>query len=344
MITELNGGKVVIYQGDCRNVLAMLPDESVQSVVTSPPYYGLRDYGTARWIGGDEGCGHVDEEAKAERMRQKKSMIKCGEQTDGSTRTRVHDETIGKQWQYRGTCDKCGATRTDSQIGLEETPDDYITSMVEVFREVRRVLREDGTLWLNMGDSYLQNKNLLGIPWRLALALQADGWWLRQDIIWHKNNPMPESVTDRCTKSHEYIFLMTKAASYYYDAEAIKEPAKWERWGNQTEKKDHTGTAGHLGGKTLDQLPIKDKKNKRSVWSVNTTGFPGAHFAVFPTKLIEPCIKAGCKEGDTVLDPFMGSGTTGEVAINHSCKFIGIELNEDYIKLAVNRLKQSTLF
>ena len=321
MITELNGGKVVIYQGDCRDVLATLPDESVQSVVTSPPYYGLRDY------------------------------------------------------------------QVDGQIGLEQTPDEYVASMVEVFREVRRVLREDGTLWLNMGDSYcgsprgnkngwegsglhgvesakyqetlnagtaktmdktkipgLKPKDLIGIPWRLALALQADGWWLRQDIIWHKPNPMPESVTDRCTKAHEYIFLMTRAARYYYDAEAIKEPAKRERWGNQTEKKDHTGTAGHLGGKTLDQLPIKDKKNKRSVWSVNTTGFPGAHFAVFPTKLIEPCIKAGCKEGDTVLDPFMGSGTTGEVAINHSCKFIGIELNEDYIKLAVNRLKQSTLF
>ena len=237
-----------------------LADESVHCCVTSPPYWGLRDYGTATWVGGDEGCDHVDEEKLAERKRQKKSMIAVGERTDGSTRTRVHDETIGKDWQYRDTCPKCGAVRVDNQLGLEPTPEQYIENMVAVFREVWRVLRKDGTLWLNMGDSYasstkgtggpsdkqdsnagsryeprklnhgLKEKDLCGIPWRLALALQADGWWLRSDIIWHKPNPMPESVTDRPTKSHEYLFLLTKSARYFYDAAAIREEGKGAKW------------------------------------------------------------------------------------------------------------------
>jgi len=319
--------RLKIYHGDCRDVLTQLPDESVQTVVTSPPYYGLRDY------------------------------------------------------------------QVDGQIGLEQTPDEYVTSMVEVFREVRRVLREDGTLWLNMGDSYcgsprgnkngwegsglhgvesakyqetlnagtaktidktkipgLKPKDLIGIPWRLALALQADGWWLRQDIIWHKNNPMPESVTDRCTKAHEYIFLMTRAAKYYYDAEAIKEPAEVRLDADGTR---HRGNAREL---TKEQTGRTDgftrcpensgrdgTRNKRSVWTVNTAPYKGAHFATFPPKLIDPCIKAGCPEGGTVLDPFHGSGTTGQVALNHSCNYIGIELNEDYIKLSLQRFKQGRL-
>ena len=312
---KLNDDRVVIHHGDCRDVLAELPGASVHTVVTSPPYYSQRDYGV------------------------------------------------------------------DGQMGLEETPDDYITSMVTLFREVRRVLRTDGTCWINMGDSYagsrcnsgnslentnamqqtsvhsmacgptpvphgLKPKDLIGIPWRLALALQADGWWLRQDIIWHKPNPMPESVTDRCTKAHEYIFLMTKAARYYYDADAIKEPA--QDWGTRERKEGSAfvnGTPGRRrqwGGENANHALTG--RNRRSVWTCSTAPYKGAHFATFPPKLIEPCVKAGCPEGGTVLDPFMGSGTTGEVAINNSCRFIGIELNQDYIKLAVNRLKQSTLF
>lgn len=272
------------------------------------------------------------------------------------------------------------------QIGLEATPDEYIKAMVEVFRCVRDVLTDDGTLWLNIGDSYaaqrggthmpaqtvaggvggkgdevafrgmgdakrgaahrnasaigLKHKDLIGIPWLLAFALRADGWYLRQDIIWHKPNPMPESVRDRCTKAHEYIFLLSKSEKYFYDAKAIEEPAKWERWGNQTENKNHQGTAGHLGNKTLAELPIRDKKNKRSVWSIPTRGYKGAHFATFPTALIEPCILAGSKPGGTVLDPFMGSGTTAAVAVTHARRYLGCELNAIYGPLQDERIEQ----
>lgn len=247
--------------------------KSVQMCVTSPPYYGLRDYGV------------------------------------------------------------------EGQIGLEQTPEQYIAAMVEVFRCVRDVLADDGVLWLNLGDSYGKGKQLLGIPWRVALALQADGWVLRQDIIWHKTNAMPESAKDRCTRGHEYLFLLTKREKYFYDAKAIEEPAKWERWGNQTEKKAHQGTAKHLGGKMLDDLPIRDKKNKRSVWSVPTGGgYKGAHCAVYPPALIEPCILAGSRPGDIVLDPFMGSGTTAQVALQHGRRAIGCELNSEYIDLIHQRL------
>ena len=178
----------------------------------------------------------------------------------------------------------------------------------------------------------------------VAFALRADGWYLRQDIIWHKPNPMPESVTDRSTKSHEYIFLMSKRQRYFYDAAAIAEDAKWERWGNQTENKTHIGTAGHLGNKTIAELPIKDSKNRRSVWTVPTAPFPGAHFATFPPKLIEPCILAGCPVGGTVLDPFGGSGTVGMVAENNSRNSILIELNPKYIEMIRERTRQQNLF
>ena len=259
----------------------------------------------------------------------------------------------------------------EGQIGLEQTPEQYIAAMVEVFRCVRDVLADDGTLWLNIGDSYaanrtyqvpstkggpkhsdsqsaggkgskvpdgLKQKDLIGIPWMLAFALRADGWYLRQDIIWHKPNPMPESVKDRCTKAHEYIFLLSKSQKYFFDAPSIEEDAKWERWGNQTEKKQHKGTAGHLGNKTLDELPIRDKKNKRSVWTVPTRGYKGAHFAVFPAALIEPCILAGSRPGDIVLDPFMGSGTTASVALQHGRRYLGCELNPDYGSLQQERI------
>ena len=299
--------KVMI--GDCIESMRRLPDQSVNCCVTSPPYFGLRDYGV------------------------------------------------------------------DGQIGLEQTPDQYVAKLVEVFREVRRVLRDDGTLWLNIGDSYnahpgqrketdkaggkqqtvrgstaapsrsvsgCKPKDLIGIPWMLAFALRADGWYLRQDIIWHKPNPMPESVRDRCTKAHEYIFLLSKSPKYYFDAAAIEEDAKWERWGNQTENKKHTGTAKHLGGKTLAELPIRDKKNRRSVWSVATKPFKGAHFATFPPDLIEPCVLAGCPVGGTVLDPFGGSGTTAGVAVKHGRNAILCELNPDYVALVDGRVTHIT--
>jgi len=302
---------VTIHNGDCLEVLRTLPDESVQCCVTSPPYWGLRDY------------GH------------------------------------------------------DGQIGLETTPEAYVGRMVEVFREVRRVLREDGTLWLNLGDSYAANKaartrvqsgdanrpcaeatllpavslpsglkpkDLVGIPWLVAFALQADGWWLRQDIIWHKPNPMPESVTDRCTKAHEYVFLMAKSQRYYYDAAAISEPAL---------------TAGDIGGFTPNAAIASGKKpsgnmiaergkayirpetrNRRSVWTVCTKPYSGAHFAVMPPDLVKPCILAGCPEGGVVLDPFMGSGTVAAVAQDAGRRAIGIELNPEYCNLIAKRFKQ----
>ena len=268
---------IELYHGDCLQVLKELPAESVHCVVTSPPYWGLRDYGT------------------------------------------------------------------DGQLGLEETPEQHVTKMVEVFSEVRRVLRTDGTLWLNYGDSYTSDKNLCGIPWRVAFALQANGWWLRQDIIWHKPNPMPESVTDRCTKAHEYIFLMTKAGRYHYDADSIKETAQKKPGGKprQFGATVQTGTNRHDIGQTFTD---NGARNRRSVWTIPTAPYPGAHFATFPPKLIEPCIMAGCPEGGTVLDPFLGSGTTGAVAQKNGCKFIGIELNEDYLQLAVKRFTQKVLF
>lgn len=306
---------VTIFCGDCREILKTLSNQSVHCCVTSPPYFGLRDY------------GH------------------------------------------------------DGQIGLEQTPDAYVAELVNVFREVRRILRDDGTLWLNMGDSYassgvagpisdkctmqhgkginpkhaktefgraptptgLKPKDLIGIPWRVAFALQADGWYLRQDIIWHKPNPMPESVRDRCTKAHEYVFLLSKSARYYYDAEAIAEDAQ---------------TAGKIGGFTPNAAIAagvkptgnmiaergkayirKDTRNRRSVWTVATKPFKGSHFATFPPKLIEPCVLAGCPAGGTVLDPFNGAGTTGLVAIRQGREYIGCELNPEYAELTKSRLE-----
>ncbi len=270
-----------IYNMDCLKGLKQLDDNSINCCVTSPPYWGLRDYGV------------------------------------------------------------------EGQLGLESTPEEYVSKMVEIFREVKRVLRKDGTLWLNLGDSYVTShavgtkdddtgwkhgaiskgyqaraggvgngrkpKDLVGIPWMVAFALRADGWYLRQDIIWHKPNPVPESVKDRCTKAHEYIFLLAKSAQYYYDNEAIKE--------------------------TANNYTIKEYRNKRSVWTIPTKPFKEAHFAVFPPALIEPCILAGCPAGGVVLDPFMGSGTTGIVAAIHQRNFIGFELNPEYCKMAEKRIE-----
>lgn len=316
-----------ILLGDVRKRLAEIPDQTIQCCVTSPPYWGLRDY------------GH------------------------------------------------------NGQIGLEQTPDDYVSEMVEVFAEVRRVLRDDGVLWLNLGDSYasardskvspdsmrtgdgtkvshaanrnpanlksagLKHKDLVGIPWRVAFALQADGWYLRQDIIWHKPNPMPESVTDRCTKSHEYVFMLTKSAQYYFDNEAIKEEAKTKPGATWAERKAAGATAGnvivghetrngtqrvvHGKGVTSNLTRQDGLRNKRSVWTINTKPFRGAHFAVMPEALVEPCVMASSRPDDLVLDPFTGSGTVGVVALRHSRNFVGVELNPDYAEIARNRIKSS---
>lgn len=337
-----------IIHGDALAMLRTLPAESVQTCVTSPPYYGLRDYGI------------------------------------------------------------------DGQIGLEGTPQLFVERLVEVFREVRRVLKKDGTCWINLGDSYasddkwggctggkhaagihgsngngrqkkrtgLKSKDLIGIPWRVAFALQSDGWWLRQDIIWSKPNPMPESVTDRCTKSHEYIFLITKSARYFYDADAIREPlqpktfttfgtqhrpqgndglglVKSDNWGStvsvrkpkmkvpsgwDTANGTHTTIHREGGEETTSYTEFNPDDiagaNKRSVWTVATQAMPEAHFATFPEKLIEPCILAGSREGDTVLDPFNGAGTTGLVSLKHKRKYIGIELNPEYIAISERRLSE----
>ena len=296
-----------IYYGDVREALPKLWQYKAQMCVTSPPYYGLRDYG------GEE-----------------------------------------------------------NQVGQEETPEEYINNMVDIFRLVRDNLMDDGTLWLNIGDSYynyrpgkgqsypkqsvsktkqdlpdkcnkrgnklegLKEKDLIGIPWMLAFALRQDGWFLRQDIIWHKPNPMPESVRDRCTKSHEYIFLFSKNKKYFYDNEAIKEDAK--DWGvrNRVNGKYHnkgTGLQPHTG--LTKSYP---KKNKRSVWSVTNKPYKGAHFAVFPPDLISPCILAGSRVGDLVLDPFMGSGTTAMVSKQLGRDYLGCELHSDYSELAEKRI------
>ena len=316
-----------ILQGDVRETLRALPEKTVQTCVTSPPYFGLRDYGV------------------------------------------------------------------DGQIGLEPTPAEYVEQMVQVFREVRRVLRDDGTLWLNLGDSYartggtdknitstgkvgdtlktldmlpdrkqrapsgLKDKDLIGIPWRVAFALQQDGWYLRQDIIWHKPNPMPESVRDRCTKAHEYVFLLSKSERYFWDAEAMKEPAVGANLHDVTGRTKQRGLAdtfkrkdskraqaipGQSVGTHREDRPDSTydlyTRNRRSVWTVATRPYKGAHFATFPPALIEPCILAGAPFDGVVLDPFTGSGTTAAVALQHGRRFIGCELNPDYIKLAEARI------
>lgn len=294
-----------LYNLDCRDALNFyVRPGSVQTCVTSPPYFGLRDYGV------------------------------------------------------------------EGQLGLEQTPDEYVANMVEVFRCVRDVLADDGTLWLNIGDSYnnfrsqmgpgqavhgrdklngkpgvkakkrgvdgLKEKDLIGIPWMLAFALRADGWYLRQDIIWHKPNPMPESVRDRCTKAHEYLFLLSKSERYYFDSEAMREEAVKGAAGSSF----NTGkTATHQLGRSSEKERVEDgKRNRRSVWTVPTRPYKGAHFATFPPALIEPCILAGSRPGDIVLDPFMGSGTTAQVALQHGRRAIGCELNQAYIQLIRDRV------
>lgn len=324
-----DGGDVQLHHGDALDVARTLPDGLARTIVTSPPYFGLRDYGE------------------------------------------------------------------DGQIGAEASVGEYVTRMVKLFRELRRVIAGDGTLWLNLGDSFssaggksgtgvnarvgntlkqhdsrtrpaseLPSKNLLGVPWRVAFALQDDGWILRSDIIWHKPNPMPESVTDRPTKSHEYLFLFSKKPSYYYDADAIAEDATKGDAGSRFDlgktgehqlsraqkgirfggKKYGDDTSAESRTKSGNVYEPDGKRNKRTVWTVPTVPFPGSHFAVYPPDLIRPCILAGSQPGDVVLDPFSGSGTTGQVATFEGRKYVGIDLNREYLDLSLRtRFQQPTL-
>jgi DNA modification methylase len=311
--------RVTLHAGGALTVLATLPAESVQTCITSPPYWGLRDYGTATWEGGEAGCDHL---APARRKYSESSTL-------GPLRNGLGPDNAA--WtastsQYAQTCPKCNARRIDAQLGLEATPEAYVAAMVAIFREVRRVLRADGTCWLNLGDSYAANwnsrrdeggggfldngrernkypppglkpKDLVGIPWRVAFALQADEWYLRCDVIWAKPNPMPESVTDRPTKAHEYLFLLAKNEKYFYDAEAIKEPfTNGADWIGRapTQRLKVNGDRGDAGGRaTTGDL---NGRNRRSVWTIATAPYPEAHFATFPPELVKPCILAGTSE------------------------------------------------
>jgi DNA modification methylase len=311
---------IKILKGDCLETLKSLDEQSINTCVTSPPYWGLRDYGTGEWVGGDPDCPHM-------------RTTKISKDTATGHKAMYEQGNVVGDAIYKSKCPKCGSVRKDKQLGLEETPEEFVENLVRVFKEVKRVLRDDGTVWLNLGDSYynyrpgkgqalskqsvsntdqdlpqdcarrgnkiagLKEKDLVGIPWRVAFALQADGWYLRQDIIWHKPNPMPESVRDRCTKSHEYIFLLSKNPKYYYDNEAIKEDAKSagkksDGFKGRQGGAEYHATSGGIGS----EEKIYNKKNKRSVWTITTKPYKEAHFATFPTELIEPCVLAGCPE------------------------------------------------
>ena len=350
--------KDIILQGNCLETLKNIPDESVDCCITSPPYYGLRDYGTGKWIGGDPTCPH--------RRTSKYSERTITGHAQEELRGNVGDAI------YKTVCPLCGAVREDNQIGLEEKPEEYIERLVEVFHEVKRILKPEGTLWVNIGDSYNGNKtgntevnkhkgvvtdtfkkkwsgaktkDLIGIPWLLAFALRNDGWYLRQDIIWHKPNPMPESVKDRCTKSHEYIFLLSKRPKYYFDYKAIQEDAKT---GETMRDKNAEGyQADYAKGDRFSEgvyVYGKDgKRNKRDVWAVTPAHYKEAHFATFPEELVKPMLLAGCPKDGIVLDPFMGSGTTGAVAILNGRHYIGCELNEKYIEMANKRISDAVI-
>lgn len=317
-------GSTLYYGADCRGVISTLPDQSVNTVCTSPPYWGLRDYNNQPTVwGGDSGCDHEWGDRKV---------------------------TRGPSGQV---CTKCSAWL--GQLGLESDPYAFVDHLVEIFDGIKRVLRDDGTVWLNLGDSYanpgiqtsalsstggftgdrvrsgkkgamqsilrsipdgVKYKDLIGIPWMVAFALRAKGWYLRADIIWYKSNPMPESATDRPTKAHEYIFLLSKQEKYYYDATSIREES----------------TTGY------DSKSGIPGRNKRSVWNVNTKPYKGAHFATWPEDVVRPMVLAGCPPGGVVLDPFSGSATTGKVAMDHGRSYIGVDANADYLDLAIARI------
>ena len=318
-----------VFLGDSKEMLRQLDDNSIDCCITSPPYYGLRDYGTGKWIGGDPNCPH-------------KRLSKFSESTITGHRQEGLRGNVGDAI-FKSVCPLCGAIRKDGQIGLEETPQDYVASLMEVFNEVHRILKPTGTFWLNIGDTYNSDKNMYGIPWRVAFALQDAGWILRQDIIWHKPQTMPEPVKDRCVKSHEYIFLLSKEPSYYFDYKAIQEPSYYFDSDSRAGKRNPRPEGKRKNAKGMDNTPviINEMRNKRDVWSVNTDHFEGAHFATFPPKLIEPMVLAGCPRGGVILDPFTGSGTTGVVAMLNDRNFIGCELNPQYQKMAMDRIRDA---
>lgn len=322
-------GTAHIHIGDTLDVLRTLPPNRYQCCITSPPYYGLRDYDTARWEGGDAKCDHKPPTDWLYHNFNRMGGVGANSQAASA---------VSRWYKPDGRC-RCGARRVDRQMGAEASPDEYIENMVEVFREVHRVLRPDGTLWLNIGDSYWKNKSLIGIPWRLALALQADGWWLRSDVIWHKPNPMPESVTDRPTKSHEYVFMMTKSADYVFHQEAVK-----ERGVIPALTMAAKGSVERLGVPGVNARPPEYKeydgyRNIRDVWTITTEPYEEAHFATMPTRLAELCVLASTSKGGWVLDPFGGSGTTGLVAGLYGCHSTLIELNPEYVEIARKRLR-----
>ena len=343
--------------GDCRDTMRKWKADGikVQTCVTSPPYYGLRAY--------------LPDTVKLADISEEDKKIVFSELTESNF------------YNKNDIPDHLSHYFVPAEIGLEQTPEEYIQNMVEVFRCVWDILEDNGTLWVNIGDSYynyrpgkgqalvkqssaktnqdlpqecarrgnklegLKEKDLIGIPWLLAFALRNDGWTLRQDIIWSKAGGQPESVKDRCTKSHEYIFLLTKQPKYYYNHEAIKEPSiyfgKDKRSGKGNIRYDGKRTDENESGAQQSFVTINETKNKRSVWTVAPKPYSGAHFATFPPELIEPCILAGSKEGDIVLDPFMGSGTTASVAVLHNRQYLGCELNEAYNDLQIERIQSS---
>jgi DNA modification methylase len=365
---------VAVWQGDALEQLTLMQTGSVQCAVTSPPYFGLRDYGTGRWEGGAEDCDHST--ARLQNEISDKRGLGGGK------------GAVGRG--VRNAC-VCGAIRVDEQLGLESSPAEYVARMVAVFAEVRRVLASDGVLWLNLGDSYQSHdpggwrqgehlnpggrqaakgsgrnragthdpgiapKNLLGMPWRTAFALQDDGWILRNAVVWAKPNAMPESVTDRLSTRYELVFLFSKSRRYWFDLDAIREPHEATSIYQQEVARRRPMASGKAGtavvpgsaaqhGFAAGRRELNQSgRNPGDVWAISTTQFTGAHFACMPPALAERCIKAGCPAGGTVLDPFVGSGTTLAAARKLGRKSVGIELNPDYIELIRARIGQTPL-
>jgi site-specific DNA-methyltransferase (cytosine-N4-specific) len=363
-------GQVTLYHGDALDVARQLEDGCVDCIVTSPPYYGLRDYGTGTWVGGDPDCDH-----------RHPTHQKVG----ATSQMHAQSAVISDGALYKGICGACGAQRHDPQYGLESSPAEYVERLRGLFAELRRVLADDGTLWLNLGDSYasaggmegigpnavvgstirqatgrtrpttaLPQKNLLGIPWRVAFALQDDGWILRNAIIWHKPNAMPESVTDRLSNRYEHVFMFSKSRRYWFDLDPIREPhitgdrpivprdysPKPGSWAANTSIHGAYHRSSGREGVGRDDFG----RNPGDVWTLPTQPFAAAHFAVYPVQLPQRCILAGCKPGGTVLDPFSGSGTTGAAAQHTGRRYIGIDINTTYLDLSLKtRLTQATL-
>lgn len=355
--------------GDNRAILRTLPESTFSCCVTSPPYWGLRDYGTRTWFAGDPSCSHAETTEHGPRHPGQVEQ----------TKWKDADAAGAGQTATTRSCVACGAWF--GQLGLEPTPEAYVANMVDVFREVRRVLADDGTLWLNLGDSYagsrsgeqgasgematrsvasqrcrvrvatrtadgLKPKDLVGIPWRVAFALQADGWYLRSDIIWAKKNPMPESVRDRPTKAHEYVFLLSKSEKYFYAADEIAETATGRAPGNKTHRGEEAYASGdehHRTKSGLTKVGAKETRNTRSVWHISNEPFDDAHFAVMPTALVQRCVLAGSPAGGSVLDPFLGSGTVAEVAARFGRRWFGCEINPAYESMIRRRTAQTGL-